>query len=63
MIMFEYLKRMAGRGKLNKRILDKVVSEGWITKEQEAEILKIAKEAEENGEVVNYEANDRVSNK
>ena len=33
--MLEYLKRMVGRGKLNKRILDKVVSEGWITKEQE----------------------------
>ena len=61
--MLEYLKRMAGRGKLNKRILDKVVSEGWITKEQEAEILKIAKEAEESGEGVNYEANDRTGNK
>ena len=47
--MLEYLKRMAGRGKLNKRILDKVVSEGWITKEQEAEILKIAAEANEKG--------------
>lgn len=47
--MFEYLKRMAGRGKLNKRILDKAVSEGWISKEQEAEILKIAAEASEKG--------------
>ena len=47
--MFEYLKRMAGRGKLNKRILDKAVSEGWITKEQEAEILKIAAEVAEEG--------------
>lgn len=47
--MLEYLKRMAGRGKLNKRILDKVVSEGWITKEQEMEILKIAAEANEEG--------------
>lgn len=47
--MLEYLKRMAGRGKLNKRILDKVVAEGWITKEQEAEILKIAAEANEKG--------------
>ena len=47
--MLEYLKRMAGRGKHNKRILDKVVSEGWITKEQEAEILKIAAEANEKG--------------
>ena len=47
--MLEYLKRMASRGKLNKRILDKVVAEGWITKEQEAEILKIAAEANEKG--------------
>lgn len=47
--MLEYLKRMAGRGKLNKKILDKVVAEGWITKEQEAEILKIAAEANEKG--------------
>lgn len=47
--MFEYLKRMAGRGKLNKRILDKAVAEGWISKEQEAEILKIAAEANEKG--------------
>ena len=47
--MLEYLKRMAGRGNLNKRILDKAVSEGWITKEQEAEILKIAAEANEKG--------------
>ena len=61
--MLEYLKRMAGRGKLNKKVLDKAVSEGWISKEQEAEILKIAKEAEESGEGVNYEANDRTGNK
>lgn len=47
--MLEYLKRMAGRGKLNKRILDEAVAEGWITKEQEAEILKIAAEASEKG--------------
>ena len=47
--MLEYLKRMAGRGKLNKRILDKAVSDGWITKEQEAEILKIAAEVAEEG--------------
>ena len=31
--MLEYLKRMAGRGKLNKRILDKVVAEGSSIKE------------------------------
>lgn len=58
--MLEYLKRMAGRGKLNKRILDKAVSEGWISKEQEAEILKIAEESEGGGEGVNY---DRANNR
>nr|DAT06602.1 MAG TPA: hypothetical protein [Caudoviricetes sp.]DAV39808.1 MAG TPA: hypothetical protein [Bacteriophage sp.] len=47
--MLEYLKRMAGRGKLNKRILDKAVAEGWISKEEEAEILKIAAEVAEEG--------------
>lgn len=48
--MLEYLKRMAGRGKLNKKILDKAVSEGWISKEEEeAEILKIAAEATKEG--------------
>ena len=47
--MLEYLKRMAGRGKLNKKVLDKAVAEGWITKEQEAEILKIAAEVNEKG--------------
>lgn len=47
--MLEYLKRMAGRGKLNKRILDEAVAEGWISKEEEAEILKIAAEASEEG--------------
>ena len=58
--MLEYLKRMASRGKLNKRILDKAVSEGWISKEQEAEILKIAEESEGGGEGVNY---DRANNR
>ena len=47
--MLEYLKRMAGRGKINKRILDKAAAEGWISKEQEAEILKIAAEVAEEG--------------
>jgi len=42
--MFEYLNRMSGRGKLNKKILDEAVAEGWISKEQETEILKIAAE-------------------
>ena len=61
--MLEYLKRMAGRGKLNKRILDKVVSEGWITKEQEAEILKIAKEYEGGRAGGNHEADNRANNR
>lgn len=61
--MLEYLKRMAGRGKLNKKVLDKVVAEGWITKEQEAEILKIAKENEGGREGVNHEADNRANNR
>ena len=36
------------------------MAEGWITKEQEAEILKIAKESEEGGEGVNH---DRANNR
>lgn len=48
--MLEYLKRMAARGKLNKRILDEAVAERWITKEQETEILKIAAGKEVNNE-------------
>lgn len=42
--MFEYLKGLAEEGKLNKKHLDKAAKKGWITKEQEAEILKIAAE-------------------
>lgn len=61
--MYEILLGLAKKGKLDKGKLDKFVARGWITKEQEAEILKIAKEVEENGEGVNYEANDRISNK
>ena len=45
--MFEYLKGLAEEGKLIKRLLDRAVKKGWISKEQEEEILKIA--AEEKG--------------
>ena len=45
--MFEYLKGLAEEGKRNKRLLDRAVAKGWITKAQEEEILRIA--AEEKG--------------
>ena len=61
--MYEILLGLAEKGKLDKGKLDKFVARGWITKEQEAEILNIAKEAEDSREGVNYEANDRISNK
>lgn len=61
--VYEILLGLAEKGKLDKKKLDKFVIKGWITKEQETEILKIAKEIEENGEGVNYEANDRTGNK
>ena len=61
--MYEILLGLAEKGKLDKKKLDKFVIKGWITKEQEAEILKIAAEIENGGEEVNYETNDRASNK
>lgn len=61
--MYEILLGLAEKGKLDKGKLDKFVARGWITKEQEIEILKIAKEVEDSREGVNYEANDRISNK
>ena len=45
--MYETLLRLAKEGKLNKRLLDRAVAKGWITKAQEEEILRIA--AEEKG--------------
>lgn len=45
--MYEILLGLAEKGKLDKGKLDKFVARGWITKEQEAEILKIAAEAVE----------------
>ena len=44
--MYETLLRLAKEGRLNKKMLDRAVKKGWITKEQE-EILNIA--AEEKG--------------
>ena len=61
--VYEILLGLAEKGKLDKKKLDKFVIKGWITKEQEAEILKIAAEIENGGEEVNYETNDRASNK
>nr|DAR90932.1 MAG TPA: hypothetical protein [Caudoviricetes sp.] len=45
--MYETLLGLARDGLLNKRMLDRAVKKGWITKEQEEEILRIA--AEEKG--------------
>lgn len=61
--MFDYLKGLAEEGKLNKRLLDRAVAKGWISKEQEEEILRIAAEEKETGEGVNHETNNRVNNK
>lgn len=61
--MFDYLKGLAEEGKLNKRLLDRAVAKGWITKAQEEEILRIASEEKETREGVNHETNNRVNNK
>ena len=47
--MYEILLGLAQKGKLNKTLLDRAVKKGWISKEQEAEILKIAAEVAEKG--------------
>lgn len=57
--MFDYLKGLAEEGKLNKRLLDRAVAKGWITKAQEEEILRIAEDGREAGEGVNH---DRTNN-
>ena len=57
--MYETLLGLAKEGKLNKRMLDRAVKKGWITKEQEEEILKIAEDGREAGEGVNH---DRTNN-
>lgn len=57
--MFGYLKGLAEEGKLNKTLLDRAVKKGWITKEQEEEILRIAEDGREAGKGVNH---DRTNN-
>ena len=57
--MFDYLKGLAEEGKLNKRLLDRTVAKGWITKAQEEEILRIAEDGREAREGVNH---DRTNN-
>lgn len=58
--MYECLVRLAKQEKLNKKLLDRALSKGWITKEQEEEILRIVADNQENGEGVNH---DRVDNR
>ena len=57
--MYECLVRLAKQGKLNKKLLDRTLSKGWITKEQEEEILRIVADNQDNGEGVNH---DRANN-
>ena len=48
--MYEILLGLAEKGKLDKKLLDKFVAKGWITKAQENEILRIvAGKGAENG--------------
>lgn len=57
--MYETLLGLAKEGLLNKKMLDRAVKKGWITKEQEEEILRIAADGREAGEGVNH---DRANN-
>nr|DAF50546.1 MAG TPA: hypothetical protein [Siphoviridae sp. cthH09] len=57
--MYETLLGLAKEGRLNKRMLDRAVAKGWITKAQEEEILRIAADGREAGEGVNH---DRANN-
>lgn len=61
--MYETLLGLAKEGKLNKRMLDRAVKKGWISKEQEEEILRIASEEKETGEGVNHESDNRANNR
>lgn len=45
--MYETLLGLARDGLLNKRMLDRAVKKGWITKAQEEEILRIAEDGRE----------------
>lgn len=57
--MYETLLGLARDGLLNKRMLDRAVKKGWITKAQGEEILRIAEDGREAGEGVNH---DRTNN-
>lgn len=57
--MYETLLGLARDGLLDKRMLDRAVKKGWITKAQEEEILRIAEDGREAGEGVNH---DRTNN-
>ena len=57
--MYETLLGLAREGLLNKKMLDRAVKKGWISKEQEEEILRIAAGEKETGEGVNR---DRTNN-
>nr|DAJ14472.1 MAG TPA: hypothetical protein [Siphoviridae sp. ctjeG7] len=57
--MYETLLGLAKEGRLNKRMLDRAVAKGWITKAQEEEILRIAEDGREAREGVNH---DRTNN-
>lgn len=61
--MYETLLGLAKEGLLNKKMLDRAVKKGWITKEQEEEILRIASEEKETGEGVNHETDSRANDK
>jgi hypothetical protein len=58
--MYETLLRLAKEGRLNKKMLDRAVAKGWITKAQEEEILKIVTGNQQSGEGVN---DDRANNR
>nr|DAR39193.1 MAG TPA: hypothetical protein [Caudoviricetes sp.] len=60
--MYETLLGLAKEGRLNKKMLDRAVAKGWITKAQEEEILRIAADEKETGEGVNHESDHRANN-
>ena len=60
--MYETLLGLAKEGRLNKKMLDRAVAKGWITKAQEEEILRIAADEKETGEGVNHESDHRTNN-
>ena len=61
--MYETLLGLAKEGRLNKKMLDRAVAKGWITKAQEEEILRTAAGEKETGEGVNHESDNRANNR